>query len=52
MTPEEVRAEISTRLEFVGASKPSHESSREDASKRAARTWTIEAIYRRLGLNG
>ena len=56
MTHEELRAEIESRLQYVGqyvgsGQRPS-DNSRQDPVKRAAETWTLEGIYRRLGLNG
>jgi hypothetical protein len=52
MTHEELRAEIESRLQYVGTSQRPSDNSRQDPVKRAAETWTLEGIYRRLGLNG
>jgi hypothetical protein len=52
MTHEELRAEIESRLQYVGSNQRPSDNSRQDPVKRAAETWTLEGIYRRLGLNG
>ena len=51
MTPEELRAEIESRLEYFAPARGAGVR-RRDADRAMGRPSTLELLYRRLGLNG